>query len=295
MTSRRVRVGASGAPSRTLSAARTTNREHKNSLPCLRNACCGRVLGRHAGAGRGSRGTRHGAGHRSVRARPRLRAALVRACWQRAHETNASRLCSAFTFARFAISEKLGEGTYGVVYLARDTAFPPLSPVPAGYSGPARHDEGVVALKKMRLDAHDEGVPVTTLREVALLKDLEHANIVRLREVSFHASQPPPSPFLRTDARRCGLRDPSETAGVFLLVCVGDESEAPPGALGPWMARQLGAERLGGPPCPSLGARACLALLPCLLPFLLPGRRRQLLRLCPRAPVLLPVPCRPHM
>ena len=84
---------------------------------------------------------------------------------------------------RFAISEKLGEGTYGVVYLARDTSVPPLSPVPAGYSGPARHDEGVVALKKMRLDAHDEGVPVTTLREVALLKDLEHTNIVRLREV----------------------------------------------------------------------------------------------------------------
>ena len=35
----------------------------------------------------------------------------------------------------------------------------------------------------MRLDAHDEGVPVTTLREVALLKDLQHPNIVLLREV----------------------------------------------------------------------------------------------------------------
>ena len=41
----------------------------------------------------------------------------------------------------------------------------------------------MVALKKMRLDAHDEGVPVTTLREVALLQDLHHENIVRLREV----------------------------------------------------------------------------------------------------------------
>ena len=45
-------------------------------------------------------------------------------------------------------------------------------------------DEGIVALKRMRLDAHDEGVPVTTLREVALLKDLRHDNIVRLREAS---------------------------------------------------------------------------------------------------------------
>mmetsp|Transcript_30451 Transcript_30451/g.79021 ORF Transcript_30451/g.79021 Transcript_30451/m.79021 type:complete len:100 (+) Transcript_30451:214-513(+) len=35
----------------------------------------------------------------------------------------------------------------------------------------------------MRLDAHDEGVPVTALREVALLTDLVHDNIVRLREV----------------------------------------------------------------------------------------------------------------
>lgn len=35
----------------------------------------------------------------------------------------------------------------------------------------------------MRLDAHDEGVPVTTLREVALLKELRHEHIVRLREV----------------------------------------------------------------------------------------------------------------
>ena len=44
-------------------------------------------------------------------------------------------------------------------------------------------DSPVVALKKVRLDDNDEGVPVTTLREVALLKDLRHDNIVRLREV----------------------------------------------------------------------------------------------------------------
>ena len=38
--------------------------------------------------------------------------------------------------------------------------------------------------RQVRLDDNDEGVPVTTLREVALLKDLRHENIVRLREVS---------------------------------------------------------------------------------------------------------------
>ena len=60
------------------------------------------------------------------------------------------------------------EGTYGVVYKAEDSSVA---------------DSPVVALKKVRLDDNDEGVPVTTLREVALLKDLRHDNIVRLREV----------------------------------------------------------------------------------------------------------------
>jgi serine/threonine protein kinase len=67
--------------------------------------------------------------------------------------------------AEFTESQKIGEGTYGQVYKARDT------------SGEW------VALKKLRLDDNGEGVPVTTLREVALLKELVHDNIVRLRDV----------------------------------------------------------------------------------------------------------------
>ena len=82
---------------------------------------------------------------------------------------------------RYELIEKIGEGTYGVVFRARDRDIPP--PSPAAACGPLCFDEGIVALKRMRLDAHDEGVPVTTLREVALLKDLNHDNIVRLREV----------------------------------------------------------------------------------------------------------------
>ena len=82
------------------------------------------------------------------------------------------------TCDEYQMIEKIGEGTYGVVFRAQDTSLAPA----------AGHDEGVVALKRMRLDAHDEGVPVTTLREVALLKDLNHENVVRLREV---VPQPP--------------------------------------------------------------------------------------------------------
>lgn len=58
--------------------------------------------------------------------------------------------------------EKIGEGTYGVVYKAVDIR-----------SG------GVVALKRIRLEIEDEGVPPTAIREVSILKELRHPNVVR--------------------------------------------------------------------------------------------------------------------
>lgn len=84
--------------------------------------------------------------------------------------------------------DKIGEGTYGVVYRARDTTVATLSPPATGTRAGRYPDESIVALKKMRLNAHDEGVPVTTLREVAILQDLKHENIVRLRDF---VPQPP--------------------------------------------------------------------------------------------------------
>jgi hypothetical protein len=53
-------------------------------------------------------------------------------------------------------------GTYGVVYKARDCTT-----------------NQVVALKKIRLEAEDEGVPSTAIREISLLKELKDDNIVR--------------------------------------------------------------------------------------------------------------------
>ncbi|RKO85817.1 kinase-like domain-containing protein, partial [Blyttiomyces helicus] len=38
-----------------------------------------------------------------------------------------------------------------------------------------------VALKKIRLDTADEGVPATSLREISILKELRHPNIVSLQ------------------------------------------------------------------------------------------------------------------
>ena len=62
--------------------------------------------------------------------------------------------------------EKIGEGTYGVVYKAKD-----------------RVTGEILALKKIRLEAEDEGIPSTAIREISLLKQLQHPNIVRLYDV----------------------------------------------------------------------------------------------------------------
>ncbi|CAG0920769.1 unnamed protein product [Notodromas monacha] len=62
--------------------------------------------------------------------------------------------------------EKLGEGTYGVVYKARH-----------------KTTGKIVALKKIRLESEDEGVPSTAIREISVLKELQHPNIVRLLDV----------------------------------------------------------------------------------------------------------------
>ena len=52
----------------------------------------------------------------------------------------------------------------------------------------------IVALKKIRLEAEDEGVPSTAIREISLLKELRDENIVRLYEIIhlslIHISEP---------------------------------------------------------------------------------------------------------
>ncbi|KAK6187170.1 cyclin-dependent kinase 1-A [Patella vulgata] len=62
--------------------------------------------------------------------------------------------------------EKIGEGTYGVVYKGRH-----------------KKTNRLVALKKIRLESEEEGVPSTAIREISLLKELHHPNIVCLEDV----------------------------------------------------------------------------------------------------------------
>lgn len=58
--------------------------------------------------------------------------------------------------------DRLGEGTFGVVYKCIDTK-----------------SKDFVALKKVKLDiTEDEGVPSTTIREISILKRLHHKNLV---------------------------------------------------------------------------------------------------------------------
>ncbi|KAJ2393916.1 Cyclin-dependent kinase catalytic subunit [Coemansia sp. RSA 2559] len=44
-------------------------------------------------------------------------------------------------------------------------------------------------MKKIRLEVDDEGVPSTTIREISLLKELQHENIVRLLDIVYHDSK----------------------------------------------------------------------------------------------------------
>ncbi|CAI9740146.1 cyclin-dependent kinase 1-like [Octopus vulgaris] len=62
--------------------------------------------------------------------------------------------------------EKIGEGTYGVVYKGRH-----------------KRTNRIVALKKIRLESEEEGIPSTAIREISFLREMVHDNIVSLEDV----------------------------------------------------------------------------------------------------------------
>lgn len=68
----------------------------------------------------------------------------------------------------FQKCNRVGEGTYGIVFRARDTK-----------------SNEIVALKKVRIDQEmfKDGFPVSGLREIQILKNCNHENVVKLKEV----------------------------------------------------------------------------------------------------------------
>ncbi|RWW77733.1 hypothetical protein BHE74_00014087 [Ensete ventricosum] len=103
--------------------------------------------------------------------------------------------------------EKVGEGTYGKVYKARERAT-----------------GKIVALKKTRLPEDDEGVPPTTLREVSLLRMLSvDPHVVRLFSILYPRGFGSPSrlPFrVSLPARLLDLKQDKNKEGQTILYLV---------------------------------------------------------------------------
>ncbi|KAL5217639.1 hypothetical protein ABZP36_018323 [Zizania latifolia] len=68
-----------------------------------------------------------------------------------------------WSVAQYEKVEKIMEGTYGLVYKTKDW-----------------QTNETITLKKIRLEQEDEGVPFTAFREISLLKEMQHKNIVSI-------------------------------------------------------------------------------------------------------------------
>ncbi|CAK0738795.1 hypothetical protein CVIRNUC_001094 [Coccomyxa viridis] len=95
--------------------------------------------------------------------------------------------------------EQKGQGSFSLVYKARH-----------------RVTGDIITLKKLRMDREEDGVPSHIIREVAVLKELDHPNIVRLRDVLWDHTQlylimdyveQDLRQFMDTDARSRSLRN----------------------------------------------------------------------------------------
>jgi serine/threonine protein kinase len=74
---------------------------------------------------------------------------------------------------------QIGEGTYGKVYLCED-----------------KQGGAHVAVKRVQITTGKEGFPQTAVREIKLLAQLRHDNIIRLKEIVTS----PPDPIQREQA-----------------------------------------------------------------------------------------------
>ena len=67
---------------------------------------------------------------------------------------------------RYSKTAKIGEGTFGVVYKAKDLLT-----------------GKTVAIKRIRSDHEEEGIPSSAVREMSALQELDHPNVMKLLDV----------------------------------------------------------------------------------------------------------------
>ena len=70
---------------------------------------------------------------------------------------------------KYKYLEKVGEGVYGTVYKVK-----------------CRDTEEIYAVKKIRMEHETEGFPASSLREVSILKKLNHNSVVKLIEIDYN-------------------------------------------------------------------------------------------------------------
>jgi len=66
----------------------------------------------------------------------------------------------------FTDKKVIGQGTFGQVYKARHKITGEF-----------------MALKRIKMDQEKDGFPITALREIKILKTLDHENIVKLKNI----------------------------------------------------------------------------------------------------------------
>jgi len=74
-------------------------------------------------------------------------------------------LLSKYVINQVDNNKKLGEGTYGQVFQSVE-----------------KSTNRTVAIKKIKMESKEEGIPSTAIRELSILKHLDFPNILRMNE-----------------------------------------------------------------------------------------------------------------